>query len=188
MEERESQSTGFETHFLASWAKVLALKHTVRTGWVEKGVPEPESVASHSYGVALLVLLLAGRSESELNLEKCLKLALVHDLAEAVTGDLTPSSPVSKQEKDQMERVVMQDFSQQLAFPDLIALWEEYTAAQTEEALFVKQLDKLDMILQSDYYSDQYPALNLDEFRTWALPKLKADALIRLGKGEQDTR
>src|SRR4051794_15354555 len=65
------------------------LKEIPRTGWLDRGIlaEETESVADHSYGVALLAWLLA---PDALDRGRVVELALIHDLAEAVVGDVTP--------------------------------------------------------------------------------------------------
>ncbi len=66
-----------------------SLKETPRTGWLDRGIPaeDTESVADHSFGVALLAWLLA---PEELDRAGVVELAMVHDLAEAAGGDITP--------------------------------------------------------------------------------------------------
>src|SRR5262245_57028480 len=76
------------------------LKATPRTGWIDRGVPvgEAESVADHSFRVALLAWLaahLAAADDPALDVDRVLALALIHDLAEALTGDLTPYDPAA---------------------------------------------------------------------------------------------
>src|SRR5690242_15589080 len=66
-----------------------ALKRLPRTGWLHIGVQAPESVADHSYRIALLTLLVAA-GEPALDLARALTIALVHDLPEAIAGDITP--------------------------------------------------------------------------------------------------
>src|SRR5436309_8629270 len=65
-----------------------ALKEVRRKGWVDRGVPDAESVADHSYRVALLAWALARRRG--LDAERAMLIGLVHDLAEAELGDETP--------------------------------------------------------------------------------------------------
>ena len=64
--------------------RYLGLKDVLRTGWVRSGVESPESVAAHSWGMAVLALKLC---PSELDLLRVLQLCLVHDLPEAVVFD-----------------------------------------------------------------------------------------------------
>ncbi|HEY9283293.1 MAG TPA: HD domain-containing protein, partial [Pyrinomonadaceae bacterium] len=72
-------------------ADLQRLKRLDRTGWVLRGLaPGAESVAAHSYGVAVAAMLLADLVRArgvELDVERVLRLALLHDLAEARTGD-----------------------------------------------------------------------------------------------------
>ncbi|KAJ1030263.1 hypothetical protein NDA16_001174 [Ustilago loliicola] len=77
------------------WSKVLKFMHVVeqlktnkRTGWMHHRVPAPESIADHMYRMAILSLLCP--AEADVDLGKCVQLAVVHDLAEAEVGDLTP--------------------------------------------------------------------------------------------------
>jgi len=65
-----------------------SLKEVRRKGWVDRGVPDAESVADHSYRVALLAWALA-RTRG-LDAERAMLIGLVHDLAEAEVGDETP--------------------------------------------------------------------------------------------------
>ena len=75
--------------YLDFWSLALQLKRLRRTGWIDRGVSDPESSADHSWGVALLAWLLA-RDYPDLDRERVLLLGLIHDLPEAVAGDATP--------------------------------------------------------------------------------------------------
>lgn len=68
-----------------------ALKTTPRTGWVERKLPNPESISDHMYRMAVLGMF----APEGIDKDRCVKIALVHDLAEAVVGDLTPHDPIS---------------------------------------------------------------------------------------------
>ena len=120
----------------------FGLKDVLRQGWVNAGVESPESVAAHSWGMAILALKLC---PPELNLERVLTLCLVHDLPEVVVGDLTPSDDRSTKAED--ERAAMA----QLA-PEWVPLLDEYEAQSSPEAVFVRSLDKMDMALQAKLY------------------------------------
>ena len=90
------------------------LKTTPRTGWVRRGVPRYESVADHSWRVATLSLLLAGRKDVDFT-NKCLPMALIHDVAESLIGDIAPDDNVSAQDKRQMETDATEVLAQLLA-------------------------------------------------------------------------
>lgn len=70
------------------------LKTTKRTGWVYRNVQSPESVSDHMYRMALFSFLLADQQDDNnpLDKDRCIKLALVHDLAECIVGKSTGSA------------------------------------------------------------------------------------------------
>ena len=148
--------------------EMLELKQLSRTGWVRSGVENPESVAAHSWGMAVLALRLAPK---ELNLERVLSLCLVHDLPEVRIGDLTPHDDTSN--KAELERKAMSDMA-----PQWLSLFEEYEAGETAEAQFVKQIDKLDMGLQAIMYQTKQD-IALEEFITSAKSKITNKNLLR---------
>ena len=71
-------------------------KDLKRSGWVNKKVVNPESDAEHSFSVAFMTMLMA---PDNLDKEKCLKLALIHDLAEIYAGEYTPHENITAKEK-----------------------------------------------------------------------------------------
>ena len=141
------------------------LKRTPRTGWVRKGVDRPESVADHMYRMGAMALV-AGRVEG-LDMERCMKLALVHDMAEALVGDITPFDGVTKEEKHAREVAAVEEMKGALggaaAGEEFQRIWLEYEHCSTPEAQLVKDFDKLEMILQAlEYERDQ--KVDLSEF------------------------
>ena len=146
----------------------LGLKDVLRQGWVNAGVESPESVAAHSWGMAVLALKLCPEG---LKLEHVLKLCLVHDLPEVIVGDLTPQDDVSTKSAD--ERAAME----QLA-PEWVSLFDEYEEQTTPEAVFVKSLDKLDMALQAIVYMNRSD-LDLEQFIESARKTLGDHELLR---------
>jgi putative hydrolase of HD superfamily len=122
------------------------LKELDRTGWVRVGVPRPESVASHSWGVAWLVMVLL---PDELDRERALSYAVLHDLAEVRVGDLTPHDGVAPEEKARREQAAMAELAAAVGRPSLLTTWEAYEAQADAESRFVRQLDRLDMALQA---------------------------------------
>lgn len=125
----------------------LGLKEVRRSGWVREGHPDAESVADHSWSVSLLALLLC---PPELNREKLLIMAILHDLAEVRIGDITPQDGIPPGEKHAREDAAMADLLAD--HPDLLETWREAEARQTPEARFLKGLDGLEMGLQADRY------------------------------------
>lgn len=131
----------------------LRLKALYRQGWLQRKVPEimTESVADHSFGIAMLALLLC---PPELDRLKVLEIALLHETGECIIGDLTPWDNVSEEEKSNMELHAVLDILEKL--PDgerLISLWKEFEYETSEEGRFVRQLDKLEMGLQAEVFA-----------------------------------
>ncbi|GAA5794963.1 hypothetical protein EDC94DRAFT_592077 [Helicostylum pulchrum] len=129
------------------------LKRTKRTGWLDNGIKGAESIADHMHRMGIMAMLV---NDPSINRERCIKMAIVHDLAEAVVGDITPHAGVSKADKFTMEKNAMLGFKESLGNTEtaneIVDLWQEYEDAKTPEALFVKDLDKFEMIVQALEY------------------------------------
>ncbi|XP_047164938.1 5'-deoxynucleotidase HDDC2 [Vigna umbellata] len=142
-----------------------SLKTTKRTGWSRKGVKNPESIADHMYRMGLMALIAPDVPGFDRN--KCIKLAIVHDIAEAIVGDITPIDGVSKKEKTYLEKTALDHMCKVLgggsAATEITKLWMEYESNFSLEAKFVKDLDKVEMILQALEYEDEQ-GKNLEEF------------------------
>ncbi|WP_231184661.1 HD domain-containing protein [Haladaptatus sp. DYF46] len=168
-------------------AEAFALKDERRTGWQLRGITDPESVAGHTWGVALLCLQYG--NEADIDTDRALRMALVHDLAEAKTGDVATrvndaDQRVSAAEKDRLERDAMDALAPALD-PEIRNLWEEYEARETSESVFVKDMDLVDMCLQALVYergnrydgereNEQFEEYEeLDEFFATAEPRLR---------------
>lgn len=145
--------------------RLLGLKTVKRQGWTRFPIPEVESVADHSYGVALLAYLLCPK---DLDRTRVLELALLHDLAEVVTGDITPYDGVPSEKKSRDETEALTALLLPLGRgPEELDLLRDYQQQRTPEACFVKALDKLEMSLQSQIYQTEY-GHDLSEFRASA--------------------
>ncbi|XP_046383022.1 5'-deoxynucleotidase HDDC2 [Ischnura elegans] len=141
------------------------LKHIKRTGWVLRGVNEPEPIAGHMYRMAIMTFLL----EKQHNMDKfrCMKLALVHDMAECIVGDITPCCGVDPAEKHRKEVEAMEKLAALVGSSgkDMVELFKEYEDQSTPEAKFVKDLDRFDMILQAfEYEKESKKPRSLQEF------------------------
>jgi putative hydrolases of HD superfamily len=142
---------------LSSYFRLMRLKRLYRQGWLKRGLPEGlcESVAEHSFGTALLALLLAGQGGEvggfgRLDSSRAALLALVHEMGESYAGDITPVDGVSREDKEALERAAIVRALD--GHPDaewFLSLWEEFEAGVSPESSFVKQLDRLEMGLQA---------------------------------------
>ncbi|MFD1563675.1 HD family hydrolase [Haloarchaeobius amylolyticus] len=170
--------------------EALELKDELRTGWVLRGIDTPESVAAHTWGVATLCLLYADQAEADIDRDRAVAMALVHDLAEARTGDIPTRADdehqvAAAEGKAVRERAAISDLLEPFDDRDVQSLWEAYEARETPTAQFVKDMDLIDNCLQAlkyerdDRYDDtdendafsQYE--NLDEFFATAAPRLQ---------------
>lgn len=143
------------------------LKRTPRTGWIQHGVLEAENVAAHSYGVATIALILAQLIENPVDLNRVLPMALLHDLAESLTGDL-PKSVIKYLPRDtklQMEYSALTEVFQDTDFADsFLEIWDAQHQNDSAEAQLVHDADKLDLFLQALVYEEQTGNKNLQEF------------------------
>jgi len=132
------------------WQKAFGLKSLPRAGWIRKGIENPESVAAHSWGLAMLCLEFGPRIQPPLNIERVLALALIHDLPEVIVGDITPHDGVSKVQKQEREH----QGALQLLNPTMLDVWLEYNTNVSPEAKFVHAMDKIDMAVQAVIYQN----------------------------------
>ncbi|XP_048347356.1 5'-deoxynucleotidase HDDC2 isoform X2 [Sphaerodactylus townsendi] len=130
------------------------LKRVPRTGWVYRKIANPESVSDHMYRMAVMALVTEDKT---LNKDRCIRLALVHDMAECIVGDIAPADNVTKAEKHRREEDAMKRLTQLLSEDlrkEIYELWEEYEYQSSAEARFVKELDQCEMILQAFEYEE----------------------------------
>ncbi len=132
--------------------EAAALKDHLRNSWTRGG--RRESVAEHSWRVALTALALREAdptTKAETDLGRVLALCLVHDLGEALGGDVPAASMPDRAAKTARERA---DLAALLApAPDgaraaIAALWEEHESGDTPEARISRAADKLETVMQ----------------------------------------
>ncbi|XP_008452396.2 uncharacterized protein LOC103493441 isoform X2 [Cucumis melo] len=141
------------------------LKTTKRTGWVQRRVKDPESIADHMYRMGIMALISS--DIPGVNRDKCIKMAIVHDIAEAIVGDITPYDGISKSEKLRREQEALDHMCKLLGggsrAQEISELWMDYENNSSPEAKIVKDLDKVEMILQALEYENEQ-GKDLDEF------------------------
>lgn len=167
---------------VGAYLSASQLKQLYRQGWLRRGIPpaQCESVADHTYGVVLLVLLLVDACYPELDRAKALQLALLHDLGEVYAGDLTPADGVPAGAKHDRERASLVRVLGELdQGEEYIALWEEYERGDTPEARLVREVDRLEMGLQAFAYERRGEA-DLSEFYASVEEALTLPELVRL--------
>ena len=120
-----------------------------------------ETDSSHSFKLAFMVMLIKPYLKHQYNYERLLELALVHDIAEAETGDypkaMQRAHPEIKAKKDAEEKAAMEHYSALLDEPMKTKIWDlyrEYEDKKTPEAKLITALDKADANMQANFYND----------------------------------
>ena len=158
----------------------LELKRVERAGWIQSGLANTESVAAHSWGVAFLALIL---KPPELDAEKVLSMAILHDLAEVKIGDLTPEDEMPPAEKLASESAALREMlAGHPSRAELLELWVECETRSSAEGDFVKMCDKLDMALQAQIYSATEEGFDPSEFIDSALKGIRDEGLRELAR------
>lgn len=130
------------------------LKTVTRSGYTSAG--RPESVAEHTWRLALMALLLAPEFP-EVDFARLVKICLVHDLGEAIGGDIpapeqarraAAGESAGKAAAERRDLVTLLEPLPEHLRTEITGLWDEYEAARTPEAKVAKALDKLETILQ----------------------------------------
>lgn len=142
--------------FMRAMERVCLVK---RDTLMSDGSPETDS--AHIFKLAFLIMLIFPFLQKKYNYTRLLELALVHDIAEGVTGDCPRSAqiahPERKKEKERREYEAMRLYQKMLPAPlneQIFALFSEYEAKQTPEAKLVSVLDKMEANLQANRFGD----------------------------------
>jgi putative hydrolases of HD superfamily len=140
--------------------KAEKLKLTTRHSWLTDPSRQ-ESTAEHSWMLCLLAIILSDKLDAKVDLLKVLKIVIVHDLAESVTGDIPAHEVSARQEnKYSAEKKAFETLLKDLPCEkgeEIISLWEEFEKRETAEAKFADSLDKIEAIMQH----------NLADIKTW---------------------
>jgi 5'-deoxynucleotidase YfbR-like HD superfamily hydrolase/DNA-binding transcriptional regulator YhcF (GntR family) len=149
------------------------LKHLPRAGWLFLGIPQPESVAEHSFRVGMVGMVLAAMNGADVG--RTAALCLMHDAHETRIGDV-PSVGRAYITTATPEAVTAHQTS---AMPDEVAkvvqeLTAEYEATETQESQLAHDADKIETLLQAiEYQAQGYDAA---AWRETSLAALRTDA------------
>jgi len=142
-----------------------AMKNLPRTGWRLAGIKDCESVADHSFRVALIALVL-GELVEGVDRDKLLRMALLHELPESIVTDL-PLAAVRVIGREVKQRAEREAWTQLLPpgrqLDEWRALWNEFEAGESLEAKLTRAADKLEMLLQA-YEYERVGYRDLDSF------------------------
>ncbi len=159
--------------------EVGELKKMPKKGWVLREVKNPETIASHTFRAVLMAWILGNR-KTGLNMERLLKIALIHDLCEVYAGDTTPYDTIlpkgkkkirelmktwprfteeerkkiakdkHKKEKEALDKLL--EYLPKSTRFEMKNLWNDYESGLTPEGRFFKQADRLENFLQAIEY------------------------------------
>lgn len=156
---------------LATLIELQRLKRLERTGWTLRGLPNgTESVASHSFGVAVTAMMLADEVKArglEVDCERLLRMALLHDWAETRVGDMprTATNYFGAEARKTAETSAFADIVSGLGSSEsnYKTLYQDYEQRNSLEARLVKAADVIDLLVQA-YALERSGAKGLDEF------------------------
>lgn len=149
------------------------LKQQKRTGWINMGIPDSESISDHMYRMSIMTMVLDKSKwpvDQQPDLSKCSKIALVHDMAESLVGDIVPHDiEIDKFEKSKREYKailylcgIISKYSVESA-NEIKDLWIDYELQRNLEATIVKDIDKFELLCQTFEY-ERLHLRRMDEF------------------------
>ena len=154
---------------LSTLIELQRLKRLDRTGWTLRGLPNgTESVAAHSFGVCAAAMLLADELLAQgvpIDVEKVLRMALLHDWAEVRVGDMPriATTYFGAEARKEAETRAFVDVVSNLKRNVYKALYQDYEQRNSLEARLVKAADVLDLLVQL-LALERAGARGLDEF------------------------
>ncbi|MEQ5842111.1 HD domain-containing protein [Paraburkholderia acidicola] len=161
------------------------LKSVLRSAHTSTG--RPESTAEHTWRLCLMAMIF----EDELagmDMLKILRMCIVHDLGEAIHGDIPAVEKNSHPDKSEQEKADLLHLTRSLDEPQragILALWQEYEDATSPEAKAVKALDKLETILQHNQGINP-PDFDYEFNLTYGQKHTSADPLFALMRSVLD--
>ena len=170
------------TNLLVFFSEIGRLKRMSRRGWVLRDIKNPESIAEHIFRVAVMAWFLG--KKKNLNIEKLIKIALIHDICEVYAGDITPYDTILPKDKNKLKELmktwprfskaekikISKDKNRKeteglekliLHLPkglktEIRNLWLDYEKGLTPEGRFFKQADRIENFLQALEYWKKY--------------------------------
>ncbi len=162
------------------YREVGRLKSLYRTGWVKRGIDNPETVAGHMYRSQFIAYDLA--QELGEDPVACAFMMMVHDLVEVRTGDITPDCEISQEKKEALERQAAAELAELSGNPEFLEIFIEFQEKKTLRAKLCNDADQLDCVMQAleyaELYEDKRPAL--ENFWPYAEERIQTEPGIRL--------
>ena len=150
------------------------LKSIKRKGWkIKSTAKDTESVADHSYAATTIAMIISDLEE--MNTEKVMKMMLIHDLPEAIIGDLVPGeNPNKDTEEDEAINDILRNLPDKIQ-KQYFEIWNEFKEKTSKESLLVHEIDKLELIFQLSLYKDEMSKEAFNEFLESSEKMINAD-------------
>ena len=144
------------------------LKYKIRSGWDKShwnvSKDRVESIAEHVYGTCILALSIDSEFKTDLDINKVIKMLVLHELGEVIIGDITPFDNITPEEKMKKEHEAMREVIGDLVNQEeFLSLLFEFDEKKTKEAIFAHHCDKLEADIQAKVYQDMGCQHPLDE-------------------------
>lgn len=144
------------------------LKYKIRSGWDKShwnvSKDRVESIAEHVYGTCILALSIDSEFKTNLDINKVIKMLVLHELGEVIIGDITPFDNITPEEKMKKEHEAMREVIGDLVNQEeFLSLLFEFDEKKTKEAIFAHHCDKLEADIQAKVYQDMGWQHPLDE-------------------------
>ena len=135
------------------------LKYKIRSGWDKShwnvSKDRLESIAEHVYGTCILALSIDSEFKTNLDINKVIKMLVLHELGEVIIGDITPFDNITSEEKMIKEHEAMREVVGDLINQkEFLSLLFEFDEKKTKEAIFAHHCDKLEADIQAKIYQD----------------------------------
>lgn len=172
-------------NYLDFFKTVGKSKRLLRSGPVREGIKDPESVAEHSFRTGVIAMVLSDKFDYQLDKDKLVKMALIHDIGEIVTGDVVMQRGEVldlklRDEKEERERVGIKQIFNQIREGEIYGdIFEEMIARKSPEAKVFWQFDKLEMALTALEYEEEQ-GKQLEEFFLDANTHMKESLLKKI--------
>jgi 5'-deoxynucleotidase YfbR-like HD superfamily hydrolase len=179
------------TRVLLNVGKLKSLK---RTGWVRENIPDPESVAEHTFRVCFLVLLLSKKLKLDEN--RLLKMALVHDLEEVITGDPVTQrfrKDIGEHDEEREKNIIRKILGELDNSDEIYRYWEEHLQENkpgaSRNASILYQVGKIATVWQALEYelNGQNPKV-MEEWWENARHHINAPFLVQLLNNMEELR
>ncbi len=188
--------------------EVGKLKRKFRKGWLIHGIKNSESTAEHIFRMTIIAWVLG--KNKKLNMEKVIKIALVHDLCEVYAPDMTPYDPLLPKDRKKAMEILKKwpKFTPSLKIKkyknkykiellalkrlvsrlplhlrkEILNLWLEFEKGLSKEGRFVKQVDKVENLLQGLEYWKKHGKIQHKLWMRWAKEILDDPVLVEFMK------